>query len=91
MNEISMIQKYPITCIKEYAELCCGDYLVLTSEEDDIYALYDYNDGSCVAVMIKNNRIVDTRFGNDCIGNMKSAYDDLEMLKRIKSFKEKWY
>lgn len=87
----AMIQKYPITCIKEYAELCCGDYLILTSEEDDIYALYDYNDGSCVAVMIKNNRIVDTKSGNDCIGNMKSAYDDLDMLKRIRSFEKKWY
>lgn len=66
--------------------------MILTSEEDDIYALYDYNDGSCVAVIIKNDRIVDTRLENDCIENMKSAYDDdLDMLKRIKSFEEKWY
>ena len=75
--------------IRDYLEIIPGNYSVQPIERNR-FRIKDLIDNSTFTLSIRNGRIY--LHGQDCVENMKSAYDyDAEILLRIREFEKRYY
>ena len=95
MSTTEFLQKITKTLqmINDYMELNCYGYHVLAfSFQENFFkvTIQEYMTTPYDLTVKEDGRIYNST-DCDCIKTMESAYDDEEMIKSIKDFKEKWY